>query len=135
MLRNPYRQIANREVANSRHAGSAASRRKSQSSRLRYSPSVEILEDRLAPASFTPTTTLDLNISGIAVVNGQGQITNQGNAITLRSALIAANANGAASNTINLTTGGSWTLTSNDNLNPLAFGPTALVVGAFIHPP
>ena len=43
-------------------------------------------------ATFTPTTTADTAISSTAVVNAAGQITDQGNAITLRSAVIAANA-------------------------------------------
>ena len=46
----------------------------------------------LRAATFTPTTTADTAISSLAVVNAAGQITDQGNAITLRSAVIAANA-------------------------------------------
>ncbi len=56
------------------------------------------------PANFTPTVTTDLPISSTAVVNSSGQITNQGNAITLRSAVIAANAAGGT-NSITLGAG------------------------------
>ena len=48
--------------------------------------------DALRAATFTPTTTADTVISSLAVVNAAGQITDQGIAITLRSAVIAANA-------------------------------------------
>ena len=58
----------------------------------------------LRAASFSPTTTTDLAISSLAVVNSAGQITDQGNAITLRSAVIAANAAGGV-NTITLGAG------------------------------
>ena len=61
-------------------------------------------DDATRAATFTPTTTSDLAISAIGVVNAAGQITNQGNAITLRSAVIAANAS-AGADTINLGTG------------------------------
>ncbi len=60
-------------------------------------PLLETLEGRLTPATFAPTVFTDLAISSLAAVDSLGQITDQGNAITLRSALIAANANGAAS--------------------------------------
>ena len=58
-------------------------------------------------ATFTPTVLTDLTIGSLANVNASGQITTQGNAITLRSAVIAANAANAAgnSNTINLLAG------------------------------
>ena len=58
-------------------------------------------------ATFTPTVFTDLAIGSLANVNASGQITTQGNAITLRSAVIAANAANAGgnSNTINLLAG------------------------------
>ena len=62
----------------------------------RFRPACFPLEDRLAPATFTPTTFSDVAISSPDVVNSAGQITDQGNAITLRSAVIAANALGGA---------------------------------------
>lgn len=52
----------------------------------------------------TPTTTADVPISGLAAVNAAGQITNQGNAISLRSAVIATNAL-AGADTIQLNAG------------------------------
>lgn len=55
-------------------------------------------------ANFTPTVTTDLPVSSTAVVNSSGQITHQGNAITLRSAVIAANAAGGT-NSITLGAG------------------------------
>ena len=48
----------------------------------------------ISAATFVPTTFADTPISSAGVVNAAGQITNQGNAITLRSAVIAANAAG-----------------------------------------
>jgi hypothetical protein len=58
----------------------------------------------LLAATFTPTTFSDLAISSLGVVNASGQITNQGNAITLRSAVIAADA-GAGADTVQLLAG------------------------------
>ena len=55
-------------------------------------------------ANFTPTVTTDLPISSTGAVNSSGQITNQGNAVTLRSAVIAANAAGGT-NSITLGAG------------------------------
>ncbi|HVU64531.1 MAG TPA: GC-type dockerin domain-anchored protein [Phycisphaerales bacterium] len=57
----------------------------------------------------TPTTFSDVPISGLGVVNAAGQITNQGGAISLRSAIIATNAV-AGPDTINLNAG-TYTLT------------------------
>ena len=62
----------------------------------------------LRATTFTPTTTADTAISSTAAVNAAGQITDQGNVITLRSAVIAANtATGASggANTIILGAG------------------------------
>ena len=65
---------------------------------------VELLESRLTPATYIPTTFSDLAITGLSDVNASGQIASQGNAITLRSAIIANNKAGGG-NTISLGTG------------------------------
>ena len=44
------------------------------------------VQSTVQAATFTPTTFSDVAISSTGVVNASGQITNQGNAITLRSA-------------------------------------------------
>jgi predicted outer membrane repeat protein len=65
--------------------------------------SLEHLEDRVVPTSYTVTTTADLPIlDDLSDVNASGQITDQGNAVTLRSAIIASNHTGQSSNTITL---------------------------------
>jgi hypothetical protein len=69
---------------------------------------LEFLEDRLAPAVFNVNTTADLSIA--AGVNPNGTIVGQGNTITLRSAIQAANAN-TGGNTINLTVPGTYAIT------------------------
>jgi hypothetical protein len=73
----------------------------------RARPRLEALEDRLAPAVFNVNSTADLNIA--AGVNPNGTIIGQGNTITLRSAIQAANAANGGS-TIFLT-GGTYRLT------------------------
>ena len=78
----------------------------------RCCPRLEVLEDRLAPASFTVVNTAD---------SGFG---------SLRAAVDAANIFGG-SNTINFApavAGQTITLAANDTNHPLAFGPTALVI-------
>jgi hypothetical protein len=76
----------------------------------RLRPALELLEDRLAPAVFNVNTLADLPITG--GVNPNGTIIGQGNTVTLRSAIQAANANsGAGGNTINLTVAGTYQLT------------------------
>ena len=82
--------------------------------RNRFRPECLLLEDRLAPAVFTPTTTSDLAISSLGVVNSAGEITDQGNAITLRSAVIAANAT-SGPDTIVLTASQTYTLSQIGN--------------------
>src|SRR5262245_11797659 len=80
-----------------------------------FRPWLEILEDRLAPASFLVTNLSDdPNLVG-----------------SLRHAVDAANALGGA-NTITIAPsigGQTISLARNDTLNPFAFGPTALVIG------
>ena len=63
-----------------------------------------VLPGSAQAATFTPTTFTDVAVSSLGAVNASGQITDQGNAITLRSAVIAANALGAT-NTIILGAG------------------------------
>ena len=78
----------------------------------RRRPRLEVLEDRLAPASFTVVNTAD---------SGFG---------SLRAAVDAANIFGG-SNTINFApaaAGQTITLAANDTNHPFAFGPTALVI-------
>jgi hypothetical protein len=73
-------------------------------------PNLELLEDRLAPAVFNVNTLADLSIAG--GVNPDGTIVGQGNTVTLRSAIQAANSNsGAGGNTINLTLRGTYQIT------------------------
>ncbi len=73
-------------------------------------PQLELLEDRLAPAVFSVNSLADLSITG--GVNPDGTIIGQGNTVTLRSAIQAANANsGAGGNTINLTLPGAYKIT------------------------
>ncbi len=80
-------------------------------------PRLEYLEDRLTPATFTPTTTSDLTTVGqtsleVADVNSLGQIISQGGAITLRSAIIAADTDGGSNTiTFNQSVGTTYTLT------------------------
>jgi hypothetical protein len=79
----------------------------------RFRPQIEMLEERLAPASFVVTTTAN---------SGAG---------SLRAAVDAANAAGG-SNTITIApaiAGQTITLSSKDTNNPFAFGPTDLVIG------
>jgi hypothetical protein len=78
----------------------------------RRRPRLEVLEDRLAPASFTVVNTAD---------SGFG---------SLRAAVDAANIFGG-NNTINFApavAGQTITLAANDTNHPFAFGPTALVI-------
>lgn len=56
------------------------------------------------PTNYVPTTFSDLPISGLSDVDSSGHILDQGNAITLRSAIIAANAH-AGADTISLGAG------------------------------
>ncbi len=73
-------------------------------------PAVECLEDRCVPAVFNVNSLADLSIVG--GVNADGTIKGQGNTITLRSAIQAANANsGAGGNVINLTLAGTYKIT------------------------
>ena len=91
-------------------------RRKPQPFQYGFRPLLETLEERLTPTStpqpmvITPTTFSDLAISSLGDVNSQGQILDQGNAITLRSAIIAANENSTGTETIDLNAG-TYTLT------------------------
>src|SRR5215471_9066196 len=80
----------------------------------RRRPSVEVLEGRIAPATFTVLNNAD---------TGAG---------SLRAAVDAANA-GGGNNTIIFAPGvfgQTITLSSNDTYHPFAFGPTALVISA-----
>jgi len=94
-------------------ASRASRRGKSrQPSRRRYMPTLELLEDRLAPASFVVSSLAD---SG---------------ANTLRAAVDAANAS-PGNNMITFSgaaVGGTIDLTTTDTTNPFQFGPTALVI-------
>src|SRR5262245_1924013 len=75
--------------------------------RYRARPQLELLEARLAPAVFNVNSLADLSIA--TGVNPDGTIIGQGNTVTLRSAIQAANANsGAGGNTINLTLAGTY---------------------------
>ena len=83
--------------------------------RQRFRPQVEALEERLTPTTYTPTTLTDFAIGSAANVNSSnGQIlagagTGQ---VTLRSAVIAANAHGGADIiTFNAAVGTTYTLT------------------------
>lgn len=78
-------------------------------------------------ATFTPTTFSDLPIASLADVNASGQIASQGNAITLRSAVIASNVANAS--------GGSSTITLNAGTYVLSIpgtGETAAAGNALI---
>jgi hypothetical protein len=72
-------------------------------------PRLDVLEDRVTPSTFTPTSFADLTTSSQSTllstdVNSFGQIISRGDVITLRSAVIAADKAGG-SNTINLASG------------------------------
>jgi uncharacterized repeat protein (TIGR01451 family) len=60
---------------------------------IRFTPRLDLLEDRVVPASYTVTTTTDFAIladnSDVNFANGQ--ISDHGNAVSLRSAIIASN--------------------------------------------
>jgi len=71
-------------------------------------PGLEVLEDRLAPATFTVNSLADLSIqAGVNPVTGA--IVGQGHTVTLRSAIAAANMT-PGGNTINLMFPGTYTI-------------------------
>jgi hypothetical protein len=88
---------------------SSLRRRESRRPARTFRPTLEPLEDRFAPAVFNVNSLADLSIMG--GVNPDGTIIGQGNTVTLRSAIQAANATGAGGNTINLTLPGTYKIT------------------------
>jgi hypothetical protein len=72
-------------------------------------PTVEMLEDRLAPAIFTVNSLADLSIAG-GVNTANGRILGHGNTVTLRSAIDAANST-PGGNTIRLSIPGDYKIT------------------------
>ncbi len=88
--------------------------RKRRASRLRKDaprsrPTLEVLEDRLAPAVYTVNTTQDLSIAA-GVNNATGVINGTNGVVTLRSAIQAANST-TGPNTINLALPGTYAIT------------------------
>jgi co-chaperonin GroES (HSP10) len=102
-----------------------------------FKPQFSTLEDRVTPATYTPTTTSDLTFTSVnpatgAITGGTGN-----GQITLRSAFIAANAN-AGTDTINIPagtytlslTGAEGIFTPNDGINDLDVTQSVNIVGA-----
>jgi hypothetical protein len=97
----------------------------------RFRPRLEMLEDRLAPATITVNSTLDTTHFTPATVT-VAQVTAAGATVSLRDAINAAD-NTGGSQTIKFASGifgQTITPTLNDTNHPFAFGPTAFIIAA-----